>query len=669
MSQRIPPVMTVEERRSAALRATETARRGADRPRIVGAAFGLCAGLALSACVPEVKSGTQDSGVVALYNPSSSPAVVPAPNDLVRVGGKLQIPTDPNEAKVPALKAFNDYLRSLDGYPPDSTASTSFAADLDPATIADNVAIYDVTEQRLLTSAETLASLVSGEASRLEVKAPTRWKGGHSYVIAVLSWLDQGVARGVKSADGKRLLADQAFTFLRSERPLIGRCADGSNADCACPSLTDATCKAIVDGISDTQARQLELGRLTMAPGLSALLTAKGRARADVAVAWSFTVSKRPFAVFDSGRAQIPFPSDLLLDNPIADPGKAKVNLPIAPDEKEPFKSLKMGLNTLDGFSTTGSATFPVDSTSDIDAASVSKLTTVFVNLNNPADAPSYTPAPLTAILNPQTQTTGFAGQIWLTPDKPLNPDQNRYAAIVTTAIKDKTGQPLTPAPATFLLTQGNPLVVDGKSAISSISLSNATQLEFLRSKAVQPLLDALAKNPQAPKPSQIAALTIFRTQSVAAPLLALSAAPSSLQVPTDVTFDTVIRDPATLPGVGALIHGTMKVAQLVSDLGPLTSPLNPKVKTIPFLMTLPKKAAVPTARVAIVQHGFTRWRGDAVALAPALAAGGMALFAIDINYHGGRVVCVTSSDCGCSAEMPPVVFQPPAPALRTGAQ
>jgi len=122
--------MTVEERRFAALRATETARRGADRPRLFGAAFGLCAGLALSACVPEVKSGTQDSGVVALYNPSSTPAVVPAPNDLVRAGGKLQIPVDASEAKVPALKAFNDYLRSLDGYPPDSTASTSFAADI-----------------------------------------------------------------------------------------------------------------------------------------------------------------------------------------------------------------------------------------------------------------------------------------------------------------------------------------------------------------------------------------------------------------------------------------------------------------------------------------------------------------------------------------------------------
>ena len=52
-------------------------------------------------------------------------------------------------------------------------------------------------------------------------------------------------------ASGKRVLPDQAFTFLRSKTPLVGYCADQSNPSCVCASLSDALCRAMtkVDGV------------------------------------------------------------------------------------------------------------------------------------------------------------------------------------------------------------------------------------------------------------------------------------------------------------------------------------------------------------------------------------------------------------------------------------
>lgn len=632
--------------------------RGAARgPRTLALGLPLLCALAVASasCVPAVESGALNEGTVALFNPAVSPAVVATPTDLIRQGGALQVPVDPAEATVPALKAFNTYLRGLDGYPPDSTAATTFSAAIDKASLADGIFVYDATEQRIFSAAEFSASIVTDTPPTLSLASTQRWKGGHSYVIALLSYSDGGVVKGLKDASGKRVLPDQAFTFLRSKTPLVGYCADQSNPSCVCASLSDALCRAIVDGVGDSSARLLEGARRGIAPGLDAILAqvsqaSPGRTRADVVLAWSFTISRRPFAVFDIARGAAPFPSDLLLANPLAElkPGATTVKLPASPADSELIKALKVGLNTLDGFSTTGSAQFPIDGTADITAASVSRQTTLFLNTTDP-EQPTYTPAPLTALLDKETNKRGFAGQVWLTPDRPLLGDQNRYVAILTTGIKDAQGLPLTPSPTTVLLTQGSPLIVDGKSAVSNVSLANATQLELLRANAIQPLLDGIAKIPGAPKPNQIAALSIFRTQSITSPLAGLSAAPSAAMVPTDVTFDLVVRDPATLPGVGALIFGKLTTLQLLQDRGPL-NPAGAKPKSIPFILTLPKKAATPIAKVAIVQHGLGRWRGDALAISSALAAKGIAGIAIDVIYHGGRVVCTLDSDCSAGA-------------------
>lgn len=632
----------------------------------------------LSSCVADVPQSTSEQGVVALFNPAATPPVVPAPTDLVRVGGKLQIPVDPAEAENGALATFNNYLRGLDGFPPDSTASTTFSGAIDPASLDEGVVIFDATTNTVLTAPAAVAKLEpSSGNTELVITTQSRWRNGHTYFVGLFSWQDSGTLRGVRTADGKAVLTDTAFALLRSQTPLYARCQDAANPDCVCQNLADSACHAVVDGLTNPQAQQLEATRLGIQPIIKTVLGLKGRALGELVMGWSFTISTRSFAVFDSGRGQIPFPSNLLLSNmgmgsPTAD---ATVNVPILPTDDPRTRALKMGLNTLDGFTTTGSVQFPVDSAVqgaapvDIDAASVVPGKTAFlVNLSLPTSQPSYRAQPLRALLDPVNSVSGFGGQIWVTPRSPLLSDRTTYAAVLTTGIKDQNGGKLVPSPVTLLISQSSPLVTtDGKSAVPTIPLAQAQQLEQLR-QALSPLIKQFQALGVAP--SSIAAVTAYRTQSIVNPLQQLIGATTQLApvIPSGVTITTVV--PAATP-LGAILHGTLTVRRVVDLRGPFnpTTRLAPSPAyndVIPFLMTLPTPALAPPggAPVVIVQHGLSRWRGDALAIATTLASKGLAMIAIDAIYHGGRVVCLSNADCATGVtctQPPPVNGQPQA--------
>ncbi len=621
------------------------------------AAAGLCVlGLSGLGCVADVPATTPSQGVVALFNPGASPPVVPSPTDLVRVNGTLQIPVDPAEATNGALKTFNDYLRGLDGFPPDSVATTTFSGAIDPSSLGEGVVIYDATTSTELAPPEAVASLEPTSANKeLLISTKARWRNGHTYFVGLFSWQEAGAVRGVRSADAKAVLTDSAFALLRSQTPLFAKCQDAANPDCVCKNLADSACHAVVDGISNVQAQQLEAARLGIGPIIDKVLGIRGRKRSELVMAWSFTISQRSFATFDAGRSQVPFPSNLLLSNqgmgsPTAD---ATVNIPILPTDDPQTKALKGGLNTLDGFSTTGSVQFPIDSAVsgglpvDIDAKSVvAGKTALLVNLSLPTSQPSYQAQPLRALLDVPNKISGFAGQIYVTPKSPLLSDRVTYAAVLTTNIKDANGGRLAPSPVTLLITQGSPLVIDGKSAVPTIPLAQAMQLEALR-QSVSPLVDSLGLSP-----TSVAALTVYRTQSIISPIQKLIAGTAQLApvIPSTVTITTTV--PIGTP-IGAILHGTMTVRRVVDLRGPFnpTARLTPTPASndvIPFLMTLPNPALAPPggAPVVIVQHGLTRWRGDALAIAGTLASKGLAMIAIDAIYHGGRVVCLSNADC-----------------------
>lgn len=636
------------------------------------------AGLAtLGSCTATVPPSSSGDGVIALFNPASSPAVVPAPTDLVRVGGQLQIPVDPAESTNGALKTFNNYLRGLDGFPPDTVAATTFSAALDASSLSEGVVVYDATAQHILSATEASAALDANAANkRLVISTQSRWTNGHTYLVALLSWQEGGAARGLRGGDGKNVIADTAFAFLRSQTPLFAKCQDATNSACACPlTSVETTCHSVVDGLTDAQAQQLEFGRLGIQPLMDAVLASKGRSRSDLVMAWSFTISSRSFATFDPDRSQAPFPSNLLLSNKgIGDPmADVLVSVPVLPTDDARTAALKGGLNTLDGFTTTGSVQFPVDTALagsvpvDIDSATVIPGKTAFLlNITNPTQQPTFSAQPLHALLDPTNSVVGFAKQIWVTPLRPLVGDRTSYVSVLTTDIKDANGNALVPSPAILLLTQGSPLTdSDGHSTISTVTDVQAAQLEFLRG-TLKPLIAQLGA--LGIPSSKIASFTVYRTQSVVKPLLQLIAGTAQLAgagaIPTAVTISsTTTTLPPQLGNVSAIVHGTLTVRRVVDLLGPFNtarlaaSPANNDV--IPFMMTLPLSTLAPAggAPVVIAQHGLTRWRGDTLAIANAMAGKGLAMIAIDVIYHGSRVVCLSDADCAtgvtCTAPAP----------------
>jgi hypothetical protein len=416
--------------------------------------------VSLGSCVANVESGPPNQGVIAYFNPAASPPQVPTPTDLILVGGSLQVPVDPAEATTPALKALNDYLRTLDGYPPDTAVDADFSGALDPKTLAEGVYVLDLNAGKLLPATAAPPALIAGTAganARLTIDNVQRWQNGHTYEVAVLSWQDASGVHGVRSAAGQPVLADQAFPFVRSAQPIVGTCANIGSAACMCSSLADPNCHAVVDGLTDAQAIQLEAARNSLSAGLDAILKPISGTRQQVVLAFSFTISSRPFAVFDPTRGNIPFPSDSLINQQTG-----LVSLPIAAGD--PMAPIKQQLNQLAGFTTTGSASFPVDTVTNpgktvpvaIDQATVTAESAILLPLLG-GSPPLYTPVASILPVGSTSAPTGYAVQVQMSPTTALL-DSTRYLGLVTTNIKDQNGVSLTRSPLTVLLTQSGPL-------------------------------------------------------------------------------------------------------------------------------------------------------------------------------------------------------------------
>ena len=423
----------------------------------------LIAAIALAgACEPPVATPPAPPPTsVALFDPLATPAVVPTPNDLAFIGGDgthLNPPDTPGESAAQA--SLNMYLRRLDGFPTSSTASTAFSAALDPASATlttamglGSVTVVDTTSATLFGSA--MVSL-SADGKTLAIVPSMPFTAGHRYAVLLFGGTD---AAGLRGATGEEVIASPAFFFLRSPNPLVVRCGDASNPDCACPPSainhpTDTSCHSAVLGLTDAQARQAEPQRRQLQTALSQLLplVAPGRDQNNVVLFWTFTISTQPFTVFDPATGNIPFPNDLLIDQTTH-----LVNLPIAPGD--PMASAKMALNTLDGFSVSAPETIGVEGPAPVnDQTLVPNRSVFFVNIG---------PQSMTA--QPEYAVSTAFSQIVVQPTAPLISDQNRYAVVITTGVADTSGQGLLPPAAIWLVTGPDPLF-DGTHATVSAS-------------------------------------------------------------------------------------------------------------------------------------------------------------------------------------------------------
>lgn len=624
-----------------------------------------------SACAPDVVQDPPPNVVVAQFDPSGSPAVVPSPNDLAFNSATGLVAAPINPAAPAAEQEFTrDYVNTLNGFPTTLVATTKIA-DLDKNTITPNtVRFVDLLAGTPIARPRVETEVLYNEETDILTIRPkppaTAWPKGGRYMIALV-----GGENGLKGTNGQPVVGSAVWGFASSEVPLV-TCEDLTAPDCL--PTTDIIPSDVEDPaarIRDQTATALRLETLRRAyrPLLDAVAT-QGVNREDIVLLWTFRVMDMPEPTFnpDPTASVVPFPNDLALKRN-AD-GSTQVNLPPPPENaSELQKALIRGLNTLDGFSTTSaivsenSATLgTLETGSSLDAANLSTAVKFF-NLTG-------TTTPNVRVCLNCAGTAQSPQQLQIVPQAPLD-EKTTYAAVMTTDLKDVRGRPLAP-PATFaLLRLSNPLIVEDRiqvSALASQNIDTVRSLEAAR-QSLKPMFDALEAKAQLPR-SKIALAWAFTTQSTVSTLARLHALPETayaqagipgVPLGLDDKTTTLLAGMGSLPkaDIGKIYQGTMILPfALTGEQGTL-NPTQPRVDRVPFLLVLPTQPA-PDAKgwpVAIFSHGLRGSHGNVLTIANELAKQGYAAIAYDSPYHGERSSCVgvaatigqSSDDAACA--------------------
>ena len=604
-----------------------------------------------AACAPEIPQSAKPKVVVAVFDPLGSPPSVPLPNNLALnpETGLLNIPKEA-PGTPPAQFELNTYLRTLDGFPTSTPITASFSEDVSQTSAEKPGAIvlFDLGDMKTFGSADFKAT-VTGK--KLTVVPTKQWSLGHTYGVAVFGGADPD---GIQGADGSPVVADRFTFFLRSTDPLLTQFnKDGAREACPIDEKTKSyveTCRPAL-GLSFAQAKLLEGLRqktdplLSMKPGpLDAVNGGMPRDRHNIVLFWTFSIATGPFAVFDPTAGKVPFPNEALKDQ-----ATGKVNLPAGALPE----AIRMGLNQLDGFSTSGHLTVNIDT---VDGAPFKGAkpgeTVLLVDAASPFKPPAFAAGPQLA-----NGGKDYTGLMQINPERPLTGDKSLYVALLTTGITDSRGEHLKSSPVMQLIKLRSPLAdkETGKSNVSVLTDDLAVRLEVLRAQFDNPdnnLWDKL-KLVSGYTRDDTAIVWVFRTQSMTQTLTDLAALPGKKSLPTDVTIldvqapgGTILGQPA--PDVGSLVFGKLHT-YLALDKTTGTLDVDKGTATdIPFLMSLPTAAKTPVngAPVVILQHGLFGWRGSVRPIMQAFAAKGWATIAIDINFHGGRAICTSNAQC-----------------------
>lgn len=615
----------------------------------------------LVACEPPKEQEPAPDVVVAKFDPSAMPPVVPTPNDLAinPVTGLVEAPVDPS-APAAQQEFTRDYLNTLDGFPTSSVATTPIE-ELDPSTLStSSVLVLDLKPEAGLP--QVIPELgYDAQRGLLTVTPPrTGWpKGGH-YAVAVV-----GGAQGVKGTRGRPVVASPAWMLLRFPTPLV---------ECQ-PDVepTPDTCRATTSLIPATQteisarkkeqaatALRLEALRLRYAPVLEKL-ESRGISRDDVALVWTFTVLSLPEATFDPERGTVPFPNDLLLTR---DAQGTRVNLPPAPSTApEIQKQLIAELNKLDGFSTT--APIVSENSDTLGAIDLGKLdpslltaATRFLKVTATGAVPQNVEVCLDCRVSKKADGTlpNNPSQLQFVPRVPLD-ERSTYAAVMTAGLKNVRGQRVVPTGAFALLRSSAPLVDSaGRSQVSGVLDAQARNLEAAR-KGLKPLFDGLAAAGLPRKDISLA--WAFTTQSTVSTLKQLHDLPATVGAVNEKLPDApryvedvspaffARMDLLSLPrgNIGKVFQGQLTVPFALTGPNGTLRPEVLRFDRVPFLLVMPSTTAPETGfPVTLFAHGLRGNHQHLLAVANALAGSGRAVFAIDTVKHGERSMCLGSA-------------------------
>jgi len=392
-----------------------------------------------------------------------------------------------------------------------------------------------------------------------------------------------------------------------------------------------------------------------------------------------------PLPISTADSASIPFPFDGLFAG-FNDP-----TLNIPNPRNAPFVT---AANLGDGFSTTASLFF--DMTGFVDLATITPNLIIVNSATGAVLKPGvdYTlqgSAATTTVGTAQVPISRQRTRVLVEPVKPLAPS-TRYLVAFKTGAKTTDGGSVLASAAFRVLRSGTPVSQQTDPILASYSEAQKARLEQLRAQIIRPVVEAFGQLAQIPEDQLVLAWS-FTTGSTDKTLKAVAAgvtphftrvqntgANTSLIGAPGVAdiYSGVIQVPYYLANSGGDTHSTAPLSTFwaadatkpdtaAKFLGqvpcgafaigatlpdgqtakPSTSttvcfplPVKKSDETIPLLVTVPNASSGQTKPangwpVVIFQHGITRNRGDALAVAPALAAAGFVVVAIDLPLHG----------------------------------
>jgi dienelactone hydrolase len=605
----------------------------------------------------------------AVFNPSAVPPAVPTPTDLIRdpKTGLLGIPDNPTAS--PAEQEFNDYLRTLTGYPTATGGSLSFTAEIDDTAVADGIAIYEID----MTGASPKVAKVKADdytvaydktTSTLSISPKVGWTRARTLAVVALGG-DSALKN--KTPGLTKYPKRMALMHLALSPHPLCESYDKSTASCGGAPLVSSFIDDPEDKPGALTGKQKAALFETMRQsfhGVLELITAADSSLKsdDIAALWPFTTATQAEVIFDPTAGVIPFPNDFLLDSTTG-----KVNIPATPGETAEEKALREALNTLDGFTTTGTYFAPY--AGKIDPTSADKAILAI-------NAKTLQP------ISMEFKVDEKASVIKCTPKVPL-PEKAQFIIVMTSKIKakgelaadtglqDDKGNYVVGSSANALLRSSQPLVdANGKSTISTVDDDTAKQLEAGRQQYA--MLFTGLKALQIER-EDVVAFWAFTTQSITEVQTKLRAMPWQILAVADSNapkligkLDTTLASFPAAPNESKSDIGGFAQGVFVSwwAIDPTTGaflpdPTKGKGVQIPFLLTLPKGAKPATGWPLVVfQHGIGRGKLQALytdsakcgasctSVANALAKAGYATIAFDIPFHGDRSLCVEDAEC-----------------------
>ncbi|HKE48404.1 MAG TPA: hypothetical protein VKB52_10090, partial [Rhodanobacteraceae bacterium] len=381
-----------------------------------------------------------------------------------------------------------------------------------------------------------------------------------------------------------------------------------------------------------------------------------------------------PVATFDPANGIVPFPTNLLLL------GTTDLTLNIPSADPTDFGDPKVAMSALDGFSTSApwSTTFnmPLDPTSLVPGDTVRVFE---VTLTGPGGGVTgvvrelASPQEFVVALAP-SDTSGRT--LAIVPTHPLE-QMTSYMAVLTTGIRNAAGAPIRASLPYLLAERTSPLCSGGQSTVPALPASQACALEPLRQLTNS---QEAAASAAGVSPGSIALSWVATTQSTTVALQAIDAVveaspPATTHLaPTGKTLGDL---GVGLPPVADIYIGTIDLPYYLSapsadnPIAPLNQfwhaapgayipqcadfgldptstnvtycnpfPVATSTQTVPVVVTLPNSRSgrsKPSTGwpVVIYEHGITRNRTDAFAIAGTMAAQGFAVVAIDLPLHG----------------------------------